>query len=241
MKIFELSKELSVENKELIQIASELGFEVKSHLSILSDEQVKEIKAHLQNDEQDNKQEEVKKTKEVKQVNKVHIKPNLDLQRMICVKNISEGKLIYISKRQIGYTLIWEKYGDKNYIELGEFINLKNSDPRFVREPWIRVIEDDEIEILKYANVYQYYKDIIEINDIDALFRLSFDQFVKKFEKFPDGYKRMVTEQARKLIASGELDSRKLQKYLEEKMDTDLEISFENFNQSKKNNYIELK
>ena len=51
----------------------------------------------------------------------------------------------------------------------------------------------------------------------------------------------MVTEQARKLIASGELDSRKLQKYLEEKMDTDLEISFENFNQSKKNNYIELK
>jgi len=63
MKIFELSKELSVENKELIQIASELGFEVKSHLSILSDEQVKEIKAHLQNDEQDNKQEEVKKNK----------------------------------------------------------------------------------------------------------------------------------------------------------------------------------
>ena len=171
MKIFELSKELSVENKELIQIASELGFEVKSHLSILSDEQVKEIKAHLQSDEQDNKQEEVKKTKEVKQVNKVYIKPNLDLQRMICVKNISEGKLIYKSKRQIGYTLIWEKYGDKNYIELGEFINLKNSDPRFVREPWIRVIEDDEIEILKYANVYQYYKDIIEINDIDALFR----------------------------------------------------------------------
>lgn len=235
MKVFELSKELNIENKELLKVTSDLGFEVKSHMNVLTDEQVEEIKTHLQN----NVQEEGKVIKPVQ--NKVNIKPQMDLQRMVCVKNISEGKLIYKSKRQIGYTLIWEKYGDKNYTELGEFINLKNSDPRFVREPWIRVIEDDEIEILKYANVYQYYKDIIEINDIDALFRLSFDQFVKKFEKFPDGYKRMVTEQARKLIASGELDSRKLQKYLEEKMDTDLEISFENFNQSKKNNYIELK
>ena len=235
MKVFELSKELNIENKELLKVTSDLGFEVKSHMNVLTDEQVEEIKTHLQNDVQ----EEGKVIKPVQ--NKVNIKPQMDLQRMVCVKNISEGKLIYKSKRQIGYTLIWEKYGDKNYIELGEFINLKNSDPRFVREPWIRVIEDDEIEILKYANVYQYYKDIIEINDIDALFRLSFDQFVKKFEKFPDGYKRMVTEQARKLIASGELDSRKLQKYLEEKMDTDLEISFENFNQLKKNNYIELK
>lgn len=235
MKVFELSKELNIENKELLKVTSDLGFEVKSHMSVLTDEQVEEIKTYLQNDVQ----EEGKVIKPFQ--NKVNIKPQMDLQRMICVKNISEGKLIYKSKRQIGYTLIWEKYGDKNYIELGEFINLKNSDPRFVREPWIRVIEDDEIEILKYANVYQYYKDIIEINDIDALFRLSFDQFVKKFEKFPDGYKRMVTEQARKLIASGELDSRKLQKYLEEKMDTDLEISFENFNQPKKNNYIELK
>ena len=235
MKVFELSKELNIGNKELLKVTSDLGFEVKSHMNVLTDEQVEEIKTHLQN----NVQEEGKVIKPVQ--NKVNIKPQMDLQRMVCVKNISEGKLIYKSKRQIGYTLIWEKYGDKNYIELGEFINLKNSDPRFVREPWIRVIEDDEIEILKYANVYQYYKDIIEINDIDALFRLSFDQFVKKFEKFPDGYKRMVTEQARKLIASGELDSRKLQKYLEEKMDTDLEISFENFNQLKKNNYIELK
>ena len=235
MEVFELSKELNIENKELLKVTSDLGFEVKSHMSVLTDEQVEEIKTHLQNDVQ----EEGKVIKPFQ--NKVNIKPQMDLQRMICIKNISEGKLIYKSKRQIGYTLIWEKHGDKNYIELGEFINLKNSDPRFVREPWIRVIEDDEIEILKYANVYQYYKDIIEINDIDALFRLSFDQFVKKFEKFPDGYKRMVTEQARKLIASGELDSRKLQKYLEEKMDTDLEISFENFNQPKKNNYIELK
>lgn len=235
MKVFELSKELNIENKELLKVASDLGFEVKSHMSVLTDEQVEEIKTHLQNDVQ----EEVKVIKPFQ--NKVNIKPQMDLQRMICVKNISEGKLIYKSKRQVGYTLVWEKHGDKNYIELSEFINLKNSDSRFVTEPWVRIIEDDEIEILKYANVYQYYKDIIEINDIDALFRLSFDQFVKKFEKFPDGYKRMVTEQARKLIASGELDSRKLQKYLEEKMDTDLEISFENFNQPKKNNYIELK
>ena len=145
MKVFELSKELNIENKELIKIASNLDIEVKSHLSVLTDEQVEIIKQSIGEVQKD----EVKAKTEtnVENIKKPKAwKP--DLTRMICIKNIAKGKLIYKSKRQMGYTIVWDKRGALNYMELGEFINLKNSDMRFITEPWIRIMEEDEVEIL---------------------------------------------------------------------------------------------
>jgi predicted SnoaL-like aldol condensation-catalyzing enzyme len=145
-----------------------------------------------------------------------------DLTRMICVKNIARGRLVYKSKRQLGYTVIWENRGSTNYMELGEFINLKNSDLRFVQEPWIRIIEDDEVEILKYANVYQYYKEMIEVNDVETLLNYDFDKFVRKFDKLPEGYKNTVAEYAAQMIQEGKLDSIKIKNHIEKSMNIDL-------------------
>lgn len=236
MKVFELSKELNIENKELIKIASNLDIEVKSHLSVLTDEQVEIIKQSIDNIQED-KIVEVKIKPENIEKSKAWTP---DLTRMICIKNIAKGKLIYKSKRQMGYTIVWEKRGALNYMELGEFINLKNSDMRFITEPWIRIIEEDEVEILKYTNVYQYFKSIIEIDDVDALLNLSYDKFCSKFDKLPDSFKKTVAERARDMIASGELDSIKIKKHIEEKLDMELDFITEQIT-SKKNNVIEIK
>jgi hypothetical protein len=147
-----------------------------------------------------------------------------DLNRMICLKNLARGRLTYISKRQLGYTVQWEKSGDKNYIELGEFISLKNTDRRFVTEPWVRVMEDDEIEILKYANILQYYNGILGLNNTEDILRLTFDEFKKKFDKLPEGYKRTVAEHAARMVKSGELDSIKIKNYIEEQLEIELEF-----------------
>ena len=237
MKVFELSKELNIENKDLLKIISDLGIEAKSHLSVLSDEQVEIIKQSLGDVQKD----EVKAKTEtnVENIKKPKAwKP--DLTRMICIKNIAKGKLIYKSKRQMGYTIVWEKRGALNYMELGEFINLKNSDMRFITEPWIRIMEEDEVEILKYANVYQYFKSIIEIDDVDDLLRLPFDKFCSKFDKLPDSFKKTVAERAKDMIANGELDSIKIKKYIEQQLDIELEfIGDQKF--GKKNNTIEIR
>ena len=235
MKVFELSKELNIENKELIKIASNLDIEVKSHLSVLTDEQVEIIKQSIGDVQKD----EVKAETKVENIKKPKAwKP--DLTRMICIKNIAKGKLIYKSKRQMGYTIVWEKRGALNYMELGEFINLKNSDMRFITEPWIRIMEEDEVEILKYANVYQYFKSIIEIDDVDDLLRLPFDKFCSKFDKLPDSFKKTVAERAKDMIANGELDSIKIKKYIEQQLDIELEfIGDQKF--GKKNNTIEIR
>ena len=44
MKIFELAKELGVDNKELVAKAKELGMKVSSHLSAITDEEIKKLK-----------------------------------------------------------------------------------------------------------------------------------------------------------------------------------------------------
>jgi hypothetical protein len=147
-----------------------------------------------------------------------------DLTRMVCVKNISKGGLIYKSKRQMGYTIVWDKKGDTNNIELGELVNLKNSDRRFITEPWIRIVEDDEIEILEYLNILQNYKNILDIFNISDILKLDFDKFKKKYDKLPNGYKNTVSEQAAEMINNGELDSIKIKKYIEDDLGIDLSL-----------------
>jgi hypothetical protein len=224
VKVFELAKELNVESKEIINISQDLGIEVKNHLSVLSDEDVEKIKASLNiniNTNIQNENKEVNNTSP-KPEQKEKWKPDLD--RMICLKNIASGKLVYKSKRLNGYKIEWEKPGDTNYIELGEFINLKNSDSRFVTEPWIRILEDDEIEILKYANIFKHYEQILGLNNVSDILLLDFDKFKKKFDKLPDGYKNSVVEQAAQMIKNGELDSIKIKNYIEKTMGIELDI-----------------
>ncbi len=47
IRIYELSKELNLSNKEVIQIAQGLGISVKSHASSISDEEAKQIKSKI--------------------------------------------------------------------------------------------------------------------------------------------------------------------------------------------------
>ena len=244
VKVFELAKELNIDNKEIIQTAQDLGIQVKSHLSVLSDNDVEILKEYLiEDDELENSNEVQETTKDIiKEIPKPEIKEQWkpDLNRMICLKNIASGKLIYVSKRQLGYKIEWENPGDTNYIELGEFIALKNSDSRFVTAPWVRIMEDDEVEILKYANIFKHYKEILGLNNVSDILRLDFESFKKKFDKLPEEYKNSVVEQAALMIKSGELDSIKIKDYIEKSMSIELDILIKS-DSKVDNNSIEIK
>lgn len=244
MKVFELAKELNIDNKEIIQTAQDLGIQVKSHLSVLSDNDVEILKEYLiEDDELENSNEVQETTKDIiKEIPKPEIKEQWkpDLNRMICLKNIASGKLIYVSKRQLGYKIEWENPGDTNYIELGEFIALKNSDSRFVTAPWVRIMEDDEVEILKYANIFKHYKEILGLNNVSDILRLDFESFKKKFDKLPEEYKNSVVEQAALMIKSGELDSIKIKDYIEKSMSIELDILIKS-DSKVDNNSIDIK
>ena len=108
MKVHELAKELNLENKELLNIMQNLNIEGKSHLSTLDENQVNEIKKIISNN--------IVSTVVTNKIEpKVQKQWKPDLNRMICIKNISNGGLIYKSKRQMGYTIQWDRKGSKNY------------------------------------------------------------------------------------------------------------------------------
>lgn len=52
LRVYELAKETGLTSKEAMIILSRLGFEVKSHMSTLTDEQMRQYKAHLRRLEQ---------------------------------------------------------------------------------------------------------------------------------------------------------------------------------------------
>ena len=67
MKIHELAKKLDKTSKEIIAIAQELGFEVKSHMSAIEEEQIKKIEDRVKGaNESDKKESKPKKEKEIK-------------------------------------------------------------------------------------------------------------------------------------------------------------------------------
>jgi len=213
MKVYELAKETGIPNRELIAKMQEMGIDVKSHLNVISNEDADRVRDILSGVENKSQPEPVKPEK---------WKP--DLSRMIKIKNISPGYLIYKSKRQMGYVVEWPMNGDINHLELGEFMNLKNTNRRFITTPWIRIVEDDEIEILEYANILKYFKGIIGIENVADILKLDFESFKVKFDNLPKGYKDTVAGHAAQMIKSGELDSIKIKNYIEQEMDTDLEF-----------------
>lgn len=60
-RIYEVAKELDIDNKVVIQKAKELGFDVKNHMSSLEDAQVKQLKGSFQNSAPANKAEKTNK------------------------------------------------------------------------------------------------------------------------------------------------------------------------------------
>ena len=150
---------------------------------------------------------------------KVEWKP--DLHRMICIKNIARGKLVYSSKRQNGYVITWENTNDENYMELAELVNLKNSNKRFVTEPWIRIKEDDEVELLKYLGIFKHYEEIMDV-EVDTMLTLSPDKFERKFKNLPESFKQAIAGRAAEMMKSGELDSLKIKNIIEKDMSIDL-------------------
>ena len=140
------------------------------------------------------------------------VKKEFDNNEFITVKNGFNGKLIYISKRT-GEKFIWENFGDEQEIELLELKNAKNSRKGFFIKNWFMF---DDPEILDHLGVSQYYKFSLRLSEFDKIFDKEPDDLKTSINKLPDGQKKSLAYRARKLIGSGEIDSKKKIAVIEE-------------------------
>lgn len=148
------------------------------------------------------------------------VKKERSLNEMVSVKNNTHGKLVYVSKRFAGQEYEWTNFGDENFLELQELISMRNSYPTYFRDCWVMLADED----LEYLNVKKYYENIINMENFDDIFKLSVDKLKAKLEQLPKSMKESVSKRARQLRQSGELDSIKIIKAIEDVLKVDLSI-----------------
>ena len=80
IKLYELAKEMNVSSKDLLEKAKKLGIELKSHLSVVSDEDVKKLKEDNKETENKPKKSEKKHEEKTKKDNPVIIRREVIIQ-----------------------------------------------------------------------------------------------------------------------------------------------------------------
>jgi hypothetical protein len=130
-------------------------------------------------------------------------KEMLDKQMLVPIMNVTNGKLIYQS-RKTGSEFQFEKYGDIEYIELYELLTMRSSHRKFLDEPFIIVLDD---EVADYLGLTNNYKKLIHATEIDGIFNFPLDHFTDVIKSTPKGLAHLIISKAKEKIQTGELDS----------------------------------
>lgn len=148
-----------------------------------------------------------------KKTTNTNVAKKIPLNTEVACTNLTNGTLIYISKKQMGYQVVWNNPNDVEYIELGELVSMRNSQRAFFEKSWIGI---DDPEIIKFLKVEQYYKNIVALDDARNFFDLSNEEIEEKLSKMSDGYKENLKNKAIDMIKNDEIDSIKKVKFLKQ-------------------------
>ena len=116
---------------------------------------------------------------EVKETKFIPTKKKIPLDTNISCKSAVRGTLTYLSKRMAGYQVMWNDFGDEEFLEFQELMSMRNTDLRFFKDNWIVIEDSDEYtaqEIMDALRVSQYYKANVDIDNFDSLFTESPDK-----------------------------------------------------------------
>lgn len=197
MKIFEISQELGVTNKDMITYLREQGFEAKSHMQTASDDMIKAAKEHFKKSENSFvKTTEIKKNKKVEVEKKESSNRNIDPNEMIPVKSITPWRVVETSAdRNVVYR--WGGFGDVEYVPYKDLLSWR-------RKPIIKdglvMIEDADICFQWRNEVGGIYKYFLKVEYPEEFFDMSDSDFRKLLTEAPDTIKEVVKYTAMNMI-----------------------------------------
>lgn len=142
----------------------------------------------------------------------------VDIHQMITVRNGFQGTLVYKDKRT-GADYRWDNFGDEQDIELSELRNARGSARKFFENNWFLF---DEAWVPEYLGVGRYYKHALNSENFDEIFSKSPEEIEATIPELTAGQRKSVEYRARQLIASGDIDSRKVVSALEKCLGVDL-------------------
>ena len=164
---------------------------------------------------------------EVKETKFIPTKKKIPLDTNISCKSAVRGTLTYLSKRMAGYQVMWNDFGDEEFLEFQELMSMRNTDLRFFKDNWIVIEDSDEYtaqEIMDALRVSQYYKANVDIDNFDRLFTESPDKIKAEVSKMSSGLKSTVAMRAKQLYNDGKLYDLRCIRALEESLGVELEV-----------------
>lgn len=165
----------------------------------------------------------VNKSTNEKSVATQKVRQEIDKNRIISLKNCTQGNLIYISK-QSGMQTQWSESGEIQYMPFSEIITMNGSQPVFLKYPWIIISEEEDTDVVEFLGLTKLYETILPPEEVHALFTSQPNEIEAKLSKVPVGNKRIIAEKAREAMESGMLDSNRVIRALESALNIDLSI-----------------
>ena len=130
-------------------------------------------------------------------------KRKIPLDAQVMVKNMTGGKLVYSSKRLVGYTEEWHEFGEEIPMEMAELYSMKNTDRRFFTENWIEV----DPAVLRDLQMDRFYKDAITADEIENMVDMDINELISKINSMSQTTKNCIGIKAMEMIADGRLNN----------------------------------
>lgn len=164
---------------------------------------------------------ETKEKKVVEKMTKMsNVRHQRDMNELIRVVCITNAPLVYESRSQLGYRVYWDGYLSEAWMEYKELINMRNTYRAFFERPWI-ICDWDVLEDLR---VDQYYKNIIDLENLDDVFKKTPKELEKTLKEVPDGIKALIVDRAFELRREKKLDSLSVIETIEKTLNVDLTV-----------------
>ena len=198
MKVNELSKELGVTNKELIDFLKKNGYKVSSHMQSVTDEMIDLARENLVATKAEEETEKdidniiPKKEKPEVKVETKTFKPD----DVIPCRSVTPWKLnaLGVDRRTVYH---WEYYGDVDYLTYRDLQALRRTN--YITKPKI-LIEDPDLCYQWRRELGDTYKYFLGVEYPEEFFDLSDNDFEKLLKQAPDTVKEVIKVTAMNMI-----------------------------------------
>ena len=189
MIVNDLSKQLGVKNKEIIDYLKSNGFKVSSHMQTVTDEMVELVNDKFNKKEPEPTTEQVpaKPRKTVKQTLPTKEVKKFKPDDQIPCRSLVPWKLIDVGLDKNIYS--WTNYGDVEYVTYRDLQAMRRRS--IVKDALILIEDPDLCEQWKH-DLGDVYKRYIGVDYPEEFFDLSDDEFEKNLVNAPDVFKDVI-------------------------------------------------
>lgn len=170
------------------------------------------LESMIQQEEEDAKDHEARKTVTV-------AKQSFKDTDLITVMNGLNGSLTHRSP-STGRTWLFADFGQTNRLPYSELLHIRNVNPKVFKDCWLVVLNK---QIQEDFGLIEQYDNILLPENIEEVFNKDVEELNLFIDSLPKGMKTTFIAKAKDLYHSGEIDSRKMTDFIQNKFNLSLD------------------